>query len=57
VKEAPYINFWDEKMTSYYRADVKDNDDKTVTPIPQLNNMLLAVMVPLQNPGLTIFRV
>jgi len=52
VKEAPYINFWDEKMTSYYRADVKDNDDKTVTPIPQLNNMLLAVNGALAEPWL-----
>jgi pimeloyl-ACP methyl ester carboxylesterase len=52
VKEAPYINFWDEKMISYYRADVKDNDDKTVTPIPQLNNMLLAVNGALAEPWL-----
>ncbi len=52
VKQAPYINFWDEQMTTYYRADVKDNDDKTVTPIPQLNNMLLAVNGALAEPWL-----
>ncbi|HVE60735.1 MAG TPA: alpha/beta hydrolase [Chitinophagaceae bacterium] len=52
VKQAPYIDFWDEQMASYYRADVKENDDKTVTPIPQLNNMLLAVNGALAEPWL-----
>ncbi|MFN2439986.1 MAG: alpha/beta fold hydrolase [Chitinophagaceae bacterium] len=52
VKQAPYIDFWDEQMASYYRADVKENDDKTIMPIPQLNNMLLAVNGALAEPWL-----
>jgi hypothetical protein len=52
VKQAPYIDFWYEQMTSYYRADVKDNDDGSLTPIPQLNNMLLAVNGALAEPWL-----
>lgn len=43
VKQAPYIDFWDEQMLSYYRADVKQNDDGSVTPIPQPAHMAEAV--------------
>lgn len=32
VKKAPYLNFWDADMRSYYRADVEDLPDGTVTP-------------------------
>ena len=32
IKAAPYIEFWDEAMRSYYRADVKDLEDGSVTP-------------------------
>jgi pimeloyl-ACP methyl ester carboxylesterase len=32
LKAAPYLEFWDEAMRSYYRADVKDMEDGSVTP-------------------------
>ena len=32
VKKAPYINFWDPAMLSYYRADVKDLPEGGVKP-------------------------
>lgn len=44
VKSAPYLQFWDENMRSYYRADVKDNPDGTVSCIPQLSHMMEAVI-------------
>ncbi|WP_276501395.1 alpha/beta fold hydrolase [Terrimonas pollutisoli] len=44
VKAAPYLTEWDEQMRSYYRADVKDNADGTVTVIPQPAHMMEAVM-------------
>jgi pimeloyl-ACP methyl ester carboxylesterase len=50
VKAAPYLSFWEPQMESYYKADVKDNDDGTVTPVPQLANMMEAVNGGLQYP-------
>ncbi|MDP1843064.1 MAG: alpha/beta hydrolase [Sediminibacterium sp.] len=44
VKKAPYLHFWEEKMLSYYRADVKTNEDGTVTPRSTLDNMMEAVL-------------
>ena len=44
VKAAPYLTFWDDHMEKYYRADVKDNDDGTVTCIPQMAHMMEAVL-------------
>jgi pimeloyl-ACP methyl ester carboxylesterase len=44
IKSAPYISFWDEKMLSYFGADVKVNDDGTVSCIPQLEHMMEAVI-------------
>lgn len=32
MKQAPYNNFWDETMLSYYRRDVKENADGSVIP-------------------------
>lgn len=43
VKAAPYIDFWDEQMLTYYRADVKQHDDGSVTPVPQPAHMVEAV--------------
>ncbi len=50
VKQAPYLDFWEEAMYSYYRADVNDNDGNTVTCIPQLQHMLFAVNGVLAEP-------
>lgn len=44
VKTAPYLIFWDTNMESYYRADIKDNDDGTVSCIPQQDHMMEAVL-------------
>ena len=44
VKSAPYLQFWDEQMLSYYKADVKDNGDGTVSCIPQPAHMMEAVV-------------
>ena len=44
VKSAPYISFWDEKMQSYFAADVKTNADRTVSCIPQSEHMMEAVI-------------
>jgi pimeloyl-ACP methyl ester carboxylesterase len=44
VKSAPYMTLWDERMKSYYRADVKENADGTVSCIPQPAHMMEAVM-------------
>ncbi len=32
LKAAPYLDFWDDSMLSYYRADVKQLEDGSVTP-------------------------
>jgi pimeloyl-ACP methyl ester carboxylesterase len=52
VKAAPYLDFWDEQMVSYYRADVSVRVDGSVAPIPQLNNMVTAVTGVLSEPWL-----
>ncbi len=39
VKKAPYLDFWDPAMLSYYRADVQDLPDGTVKPRCQLNSI------------------
>ena len=44
VKQAPYITEWHEEMLSYYKADVKTNEDGTVTPRPKMDNMTEAVL-------------
>ena len=43
VKSAPYLDFWDEQMESYYRADVEFFDDRSVIPIPKPEHMVQAV--------------
>ena len=44
IKSAPYLSFWDDAMMSYYRADIKENEDGTVSCIPQLPHMMEAVV-------------
>ncbi len=50
VKQAPYLDLWDENMVNYYTADVRINDDKSVSCIPQLQNMVFAVNGVLAEP-------
>lgn len=52
VKQAPYLNIWDDQMESYYRADVKDNSDGTVTPRSDLAHITEAVTKVLEEPWL-----
>lgn len=56
VKAAPYITEWNQHMLSYYRADVRDNNDGTVTPIPQPQLMHAAVNGALAEPWLEYIR-
>ena len=44
VKAAPYLTLWDEQMESYYRADVRTNEDGIVSSIPQAEHMMEAVL-------------
>lgn len=50
VKGAPYIDFWDDAMLSYYSADVREAEDGTVTCIPRLEHMIEAVNGVLAEP-------
>ena len=50
VKQAPYLDFWNEEIANYYKADIKINDDKSVSCIPQLQNMVFAVNGVLAEP-------
>ncbi len=42
IKSAPYLTFWDDAMLSYYRADVKELSDGSVTPRSTLSNIIEA---------------
>jgi len=44
VKAAPYLTCWDEQMLSYYTADIKANEDGTVSCIPKAAHMMEAVL-------------
>ncbi|MEJ7829996.1 MAG: alpha/beta hydrolase, partial [Segetibacter sp.] len=50
VKAAPYLDFWAYEMLSYYKADVRKNEDGTVTCIPQPMHMAMAVDGVLAEP-------
>ena len=50
VKAAPYLDFWNEHMFSYYDADVERNENDNVRCIPQLANMVFAVNGVLAEP-------
>ena len=43
MKSSPYLNFWDESMESYYKADVKENVDGTVTQRSSVENIFEAL--------------
>jgi pimeloyl-ACP methyl ester carboxylesterase len=56
VKSAPYLDFWDAEMESYYRADVKEYNHDAIMPIPQLQNMISAVNGGLSEPWLDYIK-
>lgn len=44
VKSAPYNDFWDDSMESYYRNDIKEVEGGGVTPRSNLTNIIQASM-------------
>ncbi len=44
VKSAAYLTFWDKNMETYYKADVKQHADGSVSCIPQSAHMMEAVL-------------
>jgi pimeloyl-ACP methyl ester carboxylesterase len=44
VKKAPYLTQWDDHMLSYYRADVRDHPDGSVSVIPGVQQMTEAIL-------------
>lgn len=50
VRNAPYMDQWSDSMLSYYQADVKEQSDGTVMPIPRLEDMTKAVNGALAEP-------
>lgn len=39
IKSAPYLDFWDDEMQSYYEADVRTLEDGSVIPRPVLSHI------------------
>jgi pimeloyl-ACP methyl ester carboxylesterase len=56
VKEAPYLTYWEDTMLSYYRADVKDNEDGTAQTRSNLANIIEAVTGVLGEPWLDYLK-
>jgi hypothetical protein len=54
VKTAPYLNFWDDAMTSYYMADIRPLVEGGVMPIPKPENMTEAATLVLSEPWPTL---
>lgn len=52
VKQAPYLNYWEDTMLSYYQADVLENEDKTVTQRSNPLHIVEAVTKVLGEPWL-----
>lgn len=56
MKKAPYLDYWEDTMTSYYRADVQDNPDGTVRSHTKLDHILEAIQGPLSEPWLDFLQ-
>lgn len=44
IKSSPYMVYWEDTMESYYRADVQENADGSVTPRSTVANITEAIM-------------
>lgn len=44
IKNSPYLTFWDDSMESYYRADIKDLPDGTITTRSTAENITEALV-------------
>lgn len=56
VKTAPYLQFWEEAMTSYYQADVLTAADGSVATIPDVKHMTEAAQKVLAEPWADILK-
>ena len=56
AKLAPYLSFWEEHMTAYYRADVQEAADGSVMPLPKPENIAAAVNGVLAEPWMDFIR-
>ena len=52
VKQAPYLDYWEDTMLSYYHSDVLENQDGTVTQRSKPEHMTEAVTKVLAEPWL-----
>lgn len=52
VRQAPYLNYWEDTMLSYYRADVLENQDGTFTQRSKPEHIVEAVTQVLSEPWL-----
>lgn len=55
AKAAPQNNFWEETMTTYYRADVRTLPDGSVRPYPNLSKMIKVSIGVANQPWRSIF--
>lgn len=55
VKASPQNTFWDEVMTTYYRADVRTLPDGRVTPYPNLTKMIKVSIGVANQPWKALF--
>lgn len=55
AKASPQNNFWEEEMTTYYRADVQTLPDGSVTPYPNLTKMIKVGIGVANQPWRSIF--
>lgn len=56
VKQAPYLNFWDLAMLSYYTADVRKNEDGSVICIPGPQQIQQAVAAAFNEPWIEYIK-
>ncbi len=52
IKNAPYLDFWDDAMLSYYQADIQTFKDGSVSPRSLPENMAEAATAVLSEPWL-----
>jgi len=55
IKTSPQISFWEDEMTTYYRADVQTLPDGRVTPYPNLTKMIKVSIGVANQPWRSIF--
>lgn len=56
MKASPTLNFWEDVMTTYYRADVEDLPDGKVKPYPNLAKMIKVSIGVYSQPWHVFFR-